>query len=119
MKRIFGANRDEDIAANVPSFAVVCHILQVKSLFKTSLDSMSRTDLIPRNDANTLFATNPSIMVLSLNLDTNISATASNQKGVSTKHLAKVWRIDTEAAKNALKAITQLKRNTKSVVLFN
>ena len=75
---VFSEDLDEDMAVNVISFAVACHILQVNSSFTTSIESMRGTTSIPRKDADTLFTTNPSIIDLGLNLDTNISATANN-----------------------------------------
>ena len=83
---VFGEYRDEDMTANVATFAVACHILQINSLFKTSIGSMSGTASKPRKDANTLFTINPSIIDLGLNLDANISILASNQRGVTPEH---------------------------------
>ena len=67
------------MVANEALFAVQCHILHVDSLFQTSISSMSGTTSIPRNDVNTLFATNPSIIDLGLDCDANIAVSSNHQ----------------------------------------
>ena len=95
-------DRDQDLAANVNSLATECHLLQVSSLFKSSLGSMTGRASQPRKDSCPLFTNNPSIIDLRLNFDGNVSASAYCTCGVTPDHLSKLWRIDIEVAKKTL-----------------
>ena len=73
-------DRDWDLAANVNSFATECHLLQVSSLLKSSLGSMTRRALQPRKDACPLFTTDPSIIYLGMHLDGNMPAASADRR---------------------------------------
>ena len=88
-----------------------CHSLQVSSLFKSLLGSMTRRASQPWKNSCPLFTIDPSIIDLGLNLDGNVSALAYCTRGVTPDHLSKLWRIDIEAAKKTLEITTQLRKH--------
>ena len=108
---LVGEDRDWDLSANVNSFATECHLLQVSSLFKSLLGSMTRRASQPRKNSCPLFTTNPSIIDLGLNLDGNVSVSEYCTRGVTLDNLSKLWRIDIEAVKKTLEITTQLRKH--------
>ena len=94
------------------------HLLQVTSLFKSSLGSMIGRAPQPWKDVCPLFITDPSIIDLGLNFDGNIStASAGRRRVITPNHLSKPWRIGIEAAKKYQK-LQHSWEIKKSMVLF-
>ena len=108
---LVGEDRDWDLAANVNSFATECHLLQVSSLFRSSLGSMTGRASQPQKNSCPLFTTNPSIIDLGLNLDGNVSASAHCTRGVTPDHLSILWRIDIETTMKTLEITTLLRKH--------
>ena len=85
--------------------------MQIISLFKSLLGSMTGRASQPQKNSCPLFTTNPSIIDLGLNLDENGSVSAYRTCGVIPDHLSKLWCIDIEAAKKTLEITTQLRKH--------
>lgn len=105
-KALLGEDRDWDLTVNINTFATEWQLLHVDSLFKSSLGSMTGRVSQLRKDTCTFLAIDPSIIDLGLNVNNNITTTANNRREFSPDHLAKVWRIDVEAAKKLLEVTT-------------
>ena len=108
---ILGEDCDWDFAANVNLFATECNLLQVSSLFKSLIGSITGRASQPRKNSCPLFTTGSSIIDKGSNLNGNISASAYRTNDVTPDHLSKLWRIDIEAAKKTLEITTQLRKH--------